>query len=97
MNDKAALSKFVCQQNIERYQRLLRTELTELERDFVKKRLGEEKQALQLAKAQTPSTVVENALKNAYPVAKVIVIAFLSNLCEFLLPSFDLVEQVGLI
>jgi hypothetical protein len=33
-------------ENIERYRRILRTHLTQTEREFVERRLGEEKQAL---------------------------------------------------
>ena len=44
-----ALSKFVCEQNIERYVRLLKSHLTDTERDCVEKRLREEKHALSLA------------------------------------------------
>ncbi len=47
MTDRAALSKFVCEQNIERYERMLRTPLTELEREFVQRRVAEEQRALQ--------------------------------------------------
>jgi hypothetical protein len=42
MDDRVALAKFVCRQNIGRYERLLRTELTDLERAFIKRRLGVE-------------------------------------------------------
>jgi hypothetical protein len=41
------LSKFVCERNIERYEKLLRSYLTEKERDFIERRLSEEKQVLQ--------------------------------------------------
>jgi hypothetical protein len=46
MKVEDALSKFVCEQNIERYVRLLKSQLTDTERDLVEKRLCEEKQAL---------------------------------------------------
>lgn len=55
MDDRGALTSFVCQQNIERYERLLKTELTDLERAFVERRLAEEKQALH---SNLPSTVI---------------------------------------
>ncbi len=45
MDDRVALSKFFCRQNIGRYERLLRTKLTDLERAFIERRLSEEKQA----------------------------------------------------
>lgn len=97
MGDKAALSKFVCYQNIARYERLLKTHLTDLERDFIERRITEEKHALRSAEALTLSKVVRTALEDATSAAKVIAIALLSNVSEFLVPSFDLVEQVGLI
>ena len=44
--DMDEVSKFVSLQNIGRYQRLLRRQLTDLEREFVERRLAEERQAL---------------------------------------------------
>jgi hypothetical protein len=40
------LLKFTCRETIERYERLLRTPLTELERDFIHRRLSEERKAV---------------------------------------------------
>jgi hypothetical protein len=97
MDDRAALAKFVCRQNIGRYERLLRTELTDLERAFIKRRLSEEKQALQLAQAQTPPCAVRNELKNTYLAAKGTVAALLLKPFEFLVSNFNLVEQIALI
>jgi hypothetical protein len=87
MDDRVALSKFVCRQNIGRYERLLRTELTDLERAFVKRRLAEEKQALQFTEAQTSSRAV----------GKGTIATLLLNPFEFLVSSFNLVEQIALI
>lgn len=42
---KASMS-YAHQANIERYEKLLKTELTDLERDFIQRRLEEEKQSL---------------------------------------------------
>jgi hypothetical protein len=88
VDDRVALSKFVCRQNIRRYERLLKTELTDLERAFIERRLAEEKQALQFVKPQTVSSVVGS---------KGIVAAFLSSTFEFLVSKFSLVEQIALI
>lgn len=41
--------EFSHQMNIDRYQRLLRTSLTEVEREFIKRRLGEEETLLEAA------------------------------------------------
>ena len=38
--------KFVCERNIERYEKLLKSHLTDMERDFIERRLSEERQAL---------------------------------------------------
>jgi len=46
MNHQAAFSKFVCERNIERYERMLHTPLTNLERDFIQRRVAEKRQAL---------------------------------------------------
>jgi hypothetical protein len=43
--------KFVCERNIERYEKLLKSHLTDMERDFIERRLGEERQALQSQQA----------------------------------------------
>jgi hypothetical protein len=42
------MSKFAFERNIERYEKLLKSDLTDMERDFIERRLSEEKQALQL-------------------------------------------------
>ena len=49
MKVEDALSKFVCERNIERYVKLLKSHLTDMQRDFVERRLHEEKQALSVA------------------------------------------------
>lgn len=66
MDDRVALLKFICRQNIGRYERLLRTELTELERAFIERRLSEEKQALQFAQAQILPRAVRNEFKHTF-------------------------------
>ena len=43
--------KFVCERNIERYEKLLKSHLTDMERDFIERRLSEERQALQSQQA----------------------------------------------
>ena len=80
-------------QNIGRYQRLLRTHLTDLEREFVERRLVEERQALKCAEMERLSRGARagNAIKIA------IVSTLLSSLPELSLSSFGLVEQVGLL
>jgi hypothetical protein len=102
MDDRVALSKFVCRQNIGRYERLLRTELTDLERAFIERRLSEEKQTLQFAQAQTPPRAVRNELKNTLAAkgakgTKGTIAALLLNPFEFLVSNFNLVEQIALI
>ncbi len=57
MDDNAALSPFICYQNIERYERMLRTTLTDLERDFIERRIAEQRRALR--HAQTKPTELE--------------------------------------
>ena len=42
MSDESAVRILVHRQNIIRYEALLRTELTALERDFIDRRIGEE-------------------------------------------------------
>ncbi len=46
MHDVRDVFVFARCENIERYRRMLRTHLTQTEREFVERRLGEEKQAL---------------------------------------------------
>ena len=96
VQDEKALSKFVSQQNIGRYERLLGTYLTDLEREFVERRLAEERQTLRSAEAETLSRVGDE-LKRLRPMLKASVAVVFSNVIEFSLSSFDLVEQVGLI
>ena len=99
MDDRVALSRLVCRQNIGRYERLLRTELTDLERAFIERRLSEEKQTLQFAQAQTPPRAVRNELKNTLAAkgTKGTMAALLLNPFEFLVSNFNLVEQIALI
>jgi len=94
MNNDTAM--FVCEQNIVRYEKILRTALTDRERDFISARLAEEKRHLESARAQTQTRVGGTILGNAYPIAKVIAIACLSDAFELLAPSFNLVERVVL-
>ncbi|OSI22355.1 hypothetical protein BST65_27295 [Bradyrhizobium canariense] len=46
-----------CQNNIKRYRRLLRTRLTEFERDFVEKRLSEELSELATLASAAPTQI----------------------------------------
>jgi hypothetical protein len=48
MSDLDAIRIAVHENNINRYRRLLRTRLTEIEREYVERRLGEERHALAL-------------------------------------------------
>lgn len=91
--DMDEVSKFVSLQNIGRYQRLLRTHLTDLEREFVERRLAEERQALRTAEMEGLSrgARAESAIKIA------IGSALLSSFSDLSLSSFDLVEQIGLL
>jgi hypothetical protein len=91
--DMDEVSKFVSLQNIGRYQRLLRRQLTDLEREFVERRLAEERQALKSSEMERLSRGARagSAIKIA------IVSALLSSLSEVSLSSFGLVEQVGLL
>ena len=84
MHDRGAISKFVCRQNIRRYEKLLRTELTDHERAFIKRRLAEEEQFLQLAEAQRPSRAVGNGLKSTYLTVKGTIAVALLNPFDFL-------------
>jgi hypothetical protein len=52
--------------NIARYRKLIRTELTDLEREFIKRRLAEEQSALEKIVASTfPLTLTLTASPNA--------------------------------
>lgn len=97
MDDRVALLEFICRQNIGRYEKMLRTELTDLERAFIERRLSEEKQALQFVQAQTPPRAVRNELKNTYLAAKGTVTALFLNPFELLVSNFNLVGQIALI
>jgi hypothetical protein len=46
--------------NVNRYRRLLRTKLTELERQFIEKRLSEERAAMEAVTASTFSQGIPN-------------------------------------
>jgi hypothetical protein len=48
MSDQAELMNWVHRQNIERYLRLMKTELTSVERNFIEQRIAEEQAALRL-------------------------------------------------
>jgi len=52
MSDLDAVRIAVHQNNINRYRRLLRTKLTDLERDYVERRLAEERQSLEVLLAR---------------------------------------------
>ena len=77
--DKARLVTFVCEQNIHRYERLLKTKLTPLERDYIERRIAEERHSLQ-----------HNKLNS---MAKGFVAAILSS--ELLFLDFDLIGQIA--
>ncbi len=85
MKDAAAMSKFVCEQNIQRYESMLRTPLTDLERDFIQQRIGEERQVLR---------ALTTAGKR---MSKIVCTAFIPDLIEYLMSGFDLAAQVNLI
>jgi len=61
MSDKAAVLMWVHSQNIQRYARLLETELTAHERRFIETRLVEEKEGLRRARAALPSGAASQA------------------------------------
>lgn len=81
MDKEVALSNFVSEQNIYRYERMLKTKLTDLERTFIEKRIAEERLILR-----------HNKLN---PTLKGIIAAILSS--DLLLLDFALVSQVALI
>ncbi|MCS3726881.1 hypothetical protein [Bradyrhizobium betae] len=67
MDDKLALLR-AHRNNIGRYQRLLKTKLTEFERRFIERRLSEERCAIERLSAstfplafKTPNRAIENA------------------------------------
>lgn len=47
--------------NVRRYRRLLQTQLTELERDYVQRRLNEEEDALSAATSETQPLAIGSA------------------------------------
>jgi hypothetical protein len=54
MSDLDAVRIAVHQNNVSRYRRLLRTKLTEIERQYVERRLAEERQSLELLTTRQP-------------------------------------------
>jgi len=54
MNDKVRLSAH--QKNIERYQDLLKTKLSEVERQYVEKRMSEERLAIAMLQFMSPAS-----------------------------------------
>lgn len=85
MSDQIGMARFICKQNIERYERLLRGSLTELERSFVERRLAEEKQALQKN--------IRGIVGEALVASKVLAAAAMSNFVDFCGSAFDLLDQ----
>jgi hypothetical protein len=49
ISEKARNARWVCRANIERYRKMLRTHLTDNERQFIERRLAQEQQALRQA------------------------------------------------
>jgi len=96
MYDRDAQTIFVCRQNIERYERLLKTHLTDLERDYIQKRVAEDKQTLRSAGAEMPSRI-DGDVKILYRVARVIIAGLFSSFLDFLLPNFTLVDLFGIV
>ncbi len=85
MKDTAAISKFVCEQNIQRYEKLLQTPLTDLERGFIQQRIAEERQVLQ---------ALTGAGKR---MSKIIGAAFIPDVIDYMMSGFDVAVQVNLI
>ena len=54
MNDKVRLSAH--QKNIERYQDLLKTKLSEVERQYIEKRMSEERLAIAMLQFMSPAS-----------------------------------------
>jgi hypothetical protein len=71
------------------------TYLTELEREFVLRRLEEEKRALWSAE-RSASRTVGGELRKSRPASKVGISIFLSSSFELLASGFNLVEQMNL-
>jgi hypothetical protein len=94
--DRNANMAFVCRQNIRRYERLLNSTLTDLERDFIKKRVAEERQALESAGPEMLSRNDGDVFKTLYRVPKVVVAIFSSNFVDLLSSPLNIVEQVAL-
>lgn len=87
----AALLQFVCKQNIERYQRMLRTPLTDLERAFVQRRIAEERQALRLSQvARANGRNGAKGVQGVGPTLKVIGTMLFSNVFDYLASLGDL-------
>jgi len=55
MSDQAALMNWVHRQNIERYLRIMKTELTSVERKFIEQRIAEEQADLRAMEEFTKS------------------------------------------
>jgi hypothetical protein len=94
MNDRVEVSKFVCRQNIERYERMLKTYLTDLERSFIERRLAEEKHALQIGE-RTASTAIGSEMRTFGPASGAAI--FLWSFLEMFLSNLNLAEQVSLL
>jgi len=86
MNHQAAFSKFVCERNIERYERMLHTPLTNLERDFIQRRVAEERQALAQLVTKNDATTTTPKLIGAF---------LAPDLLDYFMSTFDLAAQVG--
>jgi hypothetical protein len=73
-----------CRENIRRYERILDTHLTDLERDFIKKRIAEERRALESSDGGVFNTL--------YQAPKAVVAIFSSSFVDLSLP-LNIVEQ----
>jgi hypothetical protein len=87
VSDRNAQMTFVCRENIRRYERILHTHLTDLERDFIKKRIAEERRVLESTDG--------GVFKALYQAPKAVVAIFSSNFVDLSLP-FNIVDQVAL-
>ena len=79
--DKTRLVAFISKQNIHRYERLLKTELTLLEREYIERRIAEERHSLRRNKLGS--------------MAKGFVAVILSS--EILFLDFNHIGQIALI
>jgi hypothetical protein len=86
VSDRDAERTF-CRENIRRYERMLDTHLTDLERDFIKKRIAEERRAMESADG--------GVFKTLYQAPKAVIAMVSSDLVDLSLP-FNIVEQVAL-